>query len=61
MKKLVALMAATAFLLSVGANYCVAEDKPVEKPKTECSKCAKECKGADCKCSCHAKKEAPKQ
>lgn len=60
MKKLVALMAVTAFLLSVAANTSVAQDKPAEKPKTEC-KCGKDCKGDQCKCGCHKKKEAPKE
>jgi hypothetical protein len=59
MKRLVALLAMTAFALSVAGTYSLAAtDKTTDKPKTEC-KCGKDCKGDGCKCGCHkAKKPA---
>jgi hypothetical protein len=57
MKRLVALLAMTAFAFSVAGNYSLAAtDKPADKPKTEC-KCGKDCTGDNCKCGCHKVKK----
>lgn len=57
MKRVIALVALTAFAFSVaGSSGLCATGKIEEKPKTEC-KCGKNCKGESCKCGCHDKEK----
>jgi hypothetical protein len=56
MKKLITLMAVTAFALSAAANCGNCEAKKEDgKPKVE-SKCGDKCKGDACKGGCDKKK-----